>query len=111
MGSPVAMSLVLGEIPASAQWTNPPPGASMSIISRASSPVPAGRPDHRSGSETLLGHAYCFGIVPPAANAGLETLIVAGAAGVAAVVIACFAPQPATASTAPRSAVRLTRAR
>jgi hypothetical protein len=75
MASPALSRVVLAGIFASAQWTNAPPGASGSIISSASSLVPFGTPDQRSGSETSSGHAYAFGICRPNLNAWLSSTI------------------------------------
>src|SRR6516225_5756558 len=61
-------------MPATAQWTKSPPGASGSRITSTSSWVPVGTPDHCSGSDTSSpSHVYRDGIDPPSLNAGLET--------------------------------------
>src|SRR5438270_13886009 len=62
--------LAAGGMPARAQWTKLPPGASGSRITSTSSRVPFGTPDQRSGiGRSLPSQVYCFGIAPFGLNA------------------------------------------
>ena len=79
-----------GGIANTLQCTNGPPESPRELrssSSSASSAVPAGSPDHRSGGGlSRPSQVYCFGIARPDATAGLVRPMVAGTLGFAGVV-------------------------
>jgi chorismate mutase len=64
--TPAGTDRALGAIPYAVQWVKRPPGASGSVTTSASSRVPAGGADQRSGGATPAPeHVWRVGIVAP----------------------------------------------